>query len=70
MIKAFTKKLIFGLCFEARGRLFQFGKRVGDVLSAGCNRTVIQSCMCPVGLGREEYSHDRERTVGWERNWT
>lgn len=28
MIKGFTKKLIFGLGFEARGRLLQVGKRI------------------------------------------
>lgn len=28
MIKGFIKKLIFGLGFEVRGRLFQVGKRI------------------------------------------
>lgn len=45
MMKAFTEKLMIELCFEARGRLFQVGKSMGDVLSRGYNKIMIHSCV-------------------------
>lgn len=44
-MKAFTEKLMIELCFAARGRLFQVGKRTGDVLSRDYNKMMIHSCV-------------------------
>ena len=40
--ECYTKKLLFGLAFEGRRRLFQVGKRIDDIWYWGYNR--IQSC--------------------------
>lgn len=48
--ECYTKELLFELAFEARGRLFQVGKRIDDIWCQGYNR--IQSCDYVVIVGK------------------